>query len=124
VRLFALVILLLTLCLSCTRTVYVSELRNFRGEPELREWLANDKTNQAGWSDCDDVAVALQRAALQDGYLLNLQVETIVDGANLQFHMVCSVVVGNDLYYIEPSTDAVWSNLCLDLPGTVKLKVK
>ncbi len=99
------------------------EQKEFSSKEELEEWLAEDDTKTTVYFfvkadgtegssdeyDCDDYALALQRRASKDGYLMSV---TIID-KNDQPHMINLATIGNDVYYIEPQTDEVWfySNL-------------
>lgn len=83
------------------------ELRHFSSLDELKEFLSRDKTDKCtyvkGTFDCDDFARMLQENALEEGYLINCQRSTI-HGVK---HMLNMAFVGNDIYYIEASTDGV-----------------
>ncbi len=99
------------------------EQTEFSSEEELKKWLAEDDAKTTVYFfvradgtegssdkyDCDDYALALQRRASKDGYLMSV---TIIE-KNDQPHMINLVTMGNDVYYIEPQTDEVWfySNL-------------
>jgi len=79
---------------------------------ELRTWLAQDDTDTnpehltPGDLDCDDYALTLQKHALQDGYIVSAQVVDS-DGDGLLDHAMNTAVIGNEVYIIEPQTDAV-----------------
>ena len=98
--------------------------REFRSIAELEAWLAsyNEKTiylNAGNGSfnsyDCDDMAVAMMKAALKNGYLMSWQ---LVDNG---WHMICSTMIGNEGYYIEPSTKEYWLEFHRD-PDWVDVK--
>jgi len=96
----------------------------FASLEELENWLANDYTDGyhyiVSWDesitlnidgtsdaykldeDCDDYAIALQRAALEDGYLISVQLDYE------KLHALNSTFIGNEIYLIEPQTDRVW----------------
>jgi len=94
----------------------ISDLRTrkpkeFSSLEELKTWLAADDSDSTLYYfegyidftkpyDCDDYAVALMRNALKNGYLISTQ----IDGD----HMLNSTIIGNNVYFIEPSTDKVW----------------
>lgn len=84
------------------------EVRYFENTRELREWLAQDDTDQVlimGW-DCDDYARALAEQAIKDGYWIYIQ-----QRGN---HMLNSTIIGNKFYYIEPQHDKYWIWCSLD----------
>jgi hypothetical protein len=83
--------------------------KGFSSVDELKAWLAQDDTDSTIYIfgtgclskyDCDDYAVALERNALLDGYLVSLQIENN--------HVLNSTIIGNEIYFIEPQTDEVW----------------
>ena len=86
-------------------------LRNFVSVDELKEFLANDHTNELKYIkedfDCDDFARTLQANAFKAGYIMNCQ--------NQFNHMFCMVIIGNGIYYIESMTDEVTYAADLDL---------
>lgn len=111
-------------------------LRNFQNFDELERWLENVKiqdissdavakeTDQGITSfDCDDYALKLQEKALQDGYMISFEViysdeygdlfkqGQIPDGA---IHAINSVIIGNEIYYIEPANHEIAFVACLD----------
>lgn len=81
-------------------------VREFESPAELGAFIATDWTNfklyQAQTYDCDDFAREFQRAALQAGYLVNLQ---LVDEGK---HMLCMAIIQDEMWYVEPQTDAIW----------------
>lgn len=104
-------------------------LRNFQDLEELERWLENiemlnissdvaDKEINQGIEsfDCDDYALKLQKKALRDGYIVSFEVihpseygelfkqGQIPDGT---IHAINSVIIGNELYYIEPTTNEI-----------------
>lgn len=87
-------------------------VREFESTAELGAFIITDWTNfklyQAQTHDCDDFAREFQRAALQAGYLVNLQL------VNEGRHMLCMAVIQDEMYYIEPQTDAIWKYGPLD----------
>lgn len=102
------------------------QLIHFQDIGELRRWLENiesldissvvvDKeTNQGIKSfDCDDYALMLQERALRDGYVMSFEVINSGEYRNLfkqgqipdgTIHAINSVIIGNEVYYIEPKT--------------------
>ena len=104
-------------------------LRHFENLDELEQWLGNigaldirsdvvdKKTNQLIKKfDCDDYAVRLQEKALMGGYIISFEVihsseynalfkqKRILSGA---IHAINSVILGNEVYYIEPQTHEI-----------------
>jgi len=99
-------------------------LRHFQNLDELDRWLGNigvldirfdvvDKeTNQRIKKfDCDDYAIRLQEKALRDGYIMSFEVIRSVEYNTLfkqkripsgDIHAINSVILGNEVYYIEP----------------------
>ena len=100
------------------------EQREFSSKEELEKWLAEDdavatvfffvKDDGTEVSsdeyDCDDYALALQRRASKDGFLMSV---TIIQKQGRP-HMINLATIGNDVYYIEPQTDEVWFYCHLD----------
>ena len=104
-------------------------LRHFQNLDELEEWLeniggldtgfdvVNEKTGQRIKKfDCEDYAIRLQERALRDGYIVSFEVihaaeynalfkqKRIPNGA---MHAINSVILGNEVYYIEPQTQEI-----------------
>jgi hypothetical protein len=93
-------------------------LSDFGSLKELEIFLANDKTDEkivitlddsgntplAG--QCEDWAFTLIKSAERSGKRLHL---AIIEN-EYSCHAVCLAVIGNDLYYIEPSDDVVWKS--------------
>ncbi len=104
-----------------------ANLSYFDTVAELREWLAEDDTNE--WLfidlsenqidgappnldgyDCDDYALQLQRRALASGYIMSAII-VAQDGSS---HMINSCIIDRKIYYIEPQTDEFWLYSSLD----------
>lgn len=102
-------------------------LREFPSAKFAEEWLEENAlfirmvSDETGWwidktYDCDDYALDLQARALNDGYLMSVQL--VQDGMIFNKpvsriggkHIGCLVVIGNDIYYVEsiPPHDMVW----------------
>jgi hypothetical protein len=104
-------------------------LYHFQSVLELEQWLENfgqlyirfdvaeEETGQLVKEfDCDDYALRLQEEALRDGYIISFEVirseeynslfeqKRLPRGAT---HAVNSVIVGNEVYYIEPQTSEI-----------------
>jgi len=82
----------------------VKQVRHFNSLDELKEWLAEDDTDQILYSDefnCIDFALQLQERALADGYILSTEVLPIA------YHWANIAVVGDVFYVIEPQDDRI-----------------
>jgi len=99
-------------------------LRHFQNLDELDRWLGNisvldirfdvvDKeTNQRIKKfDCDEYAIRLQEKALGDGYIMSFEVIRSAEYNTLfkqnripsgDIHAINLVILGNEVYYIEP----------------------
>jgi len=90
------------------------QLEYFTSLDQLTKWLAKDKTDSAISSysdyDCDDYAYTLQQCALRDGYIIS----TELYWKNDEYHMLNSVLIGKDIYFVEPQDDSVWLHCHLD----------
>ena len=90
------------------------ELRNFSDLQELEVWLEEDDTDRHFYFtgkiddkyDCEDYAFALINNAREDGYDIHLQIQND--------HAFNSTIIGNNIYFIEPSNDKVWLAHYLD----------
>lgn len=104
-------------------------LYHFQNLAELEQWLGNsgqldirfnvaeEETGQLIKEfDCDDYALRLQDEALRDGYIISFEVIRSEEYNDLfkqkrlprgAIHAVNSVIVGNEVYYIEPQTDEI-----------------
>jgi len=104
------------------------QLLQFENLAELKQWLSNVKlidihfdvvdeiSNSIQKFDCDDYARRLQDRALQEGYIMSFEVihykeynslfreKKIPTGA---IHAINSVIIGNEVYYIEPQTQEI-----------------
>jgi len=100
------------------------ELRNYNGLEELKQWLVEVNTNTTtiyferpdAVVDCDDFALALQRKALADGYMMSFQIietnryNSLFESSKMppnSLHAINLVVIGNNAYYIEPQTGEI-----------------
>jgi len=92
------------------------EISEFPSLEVLEKWLAEDdldsrvvlRADSTGLvvftGSCDYTALELQRRALNDGFLMSTEI--LEQGKKL--HMICSAVIGNSIYFVEPSDDKVW----------------
>ena len=113
-RLVALVMLMCSIagalvsCVPKQETVMIDELRGFTSVGQLEAWLAADDTDEQIYveetHDCDDFAIDLQKAGIADGYLINLEFIVTEDVG----HVCNAVIIGNEVYFIEPQSDEVW----------------
>lgn len=89
--------------------------REFESVHELRQWLEADNTSEQQWIfdvyDCDDFARDLVKAAYQDNYLMGIYVD---DFCNHTSHLMCTTIIGNGIWAIEPQTDWVWYVMQVD----------
>lgn len=111
------------------RVETLKPLINFQNLDELERWLGNigvidirfnvvdEKTGQPiGEFDCEDYAIRLQDEALRDGYLISFEVIRPMEYnalfkqkriPNNDIHAINSVIIGNELYYVEPQTHEI-----------------
>ena len=99
------------------------ELRSFSDLEELKQWL-EDRKNVTPIRfqypdttvDCDDFALALQRSALEDGYLMSFQIiepgkyNSLFESSKIPLntlHAVNLAVIGNNAYFVEPQTGEI-----------------
>lgn len=93
-------------------------LKDFQTEKELADFLMDDlaytRNYDVNLSPCIQKAEALQKRALKQGRLLNIDVITAAEylkwygKESIDSHIVCSIVVNHKLYYIEPSDNHYW----------------
>jgi len=104
-------------------------LRYFQSLEELEQWLVNIKVLDIRFDvvdketseriekfDCEDYALRLQEKALRDGYIISFEVIHSAEYNALfkqkripanTIHAINSVILGNEIYYIEPQTHEV-----------------
>jgi len=104
-------------------------LREFQSLEELEQWLVNIEVLDIHFDmvdketgqhikgfDCEDYAIRLQEKALRDGYVMSFEVIRPVEYNALfkqkripadKIHAINSVIIGNEVYYIEPQTREV-----------------
>ena len=114
-------------------------LRHFQNLDELERWLGNmwvldirfdvvDKETgqRIKRFDCEDYAIRLQEKALRDGYIISFEVIRSVEYNALfkqkripsgAIHAINSVILGNEVYYIEPQTHEIVFVATLDWGG-------
>ncbi len=91
--------------------------RNFDSRNEIKEFLADTKINELEYittkHDCEDFAFELQQAGLRwkDGVFVGLRLVDNKDGTK---HMMNIAIAGNNIYAIEPQTDAITKVCTLD----------
>jgi len=98
-------------------------LRHFQDLDELERWLGNEVfkiqfnvANNETEKDCDDYAIELQERALRDGYLVSFEVihpaeyNTLFKRNRLPngtIHAINSVIIENEVHYIEPQNHEI-----------------
>ena len=86
------------------------ELRHFRNKAQLLEWLELNWVEDMGEQKCVAEALELQRRAFRDGY--QMSTESLFDGRKEPKYeywpMANSVVIGNDIFFIESAKKYVW----------------
>lgn len=86
----------------------INTARCFDTRNELIEWLALDDTDKQEYVkyyyNCQHFSRDLQRSALDDGYLINIEL------SDDHTHLLNSayILTSGCMYYIEPQTDRVW----------------
>lgn len=99
--------------LTVFQEVYVPRpLKFFASVEELRAWLDKEPYYLPSYDgfDCDDYARFLQLDAIRDGF----QMSTELDYLYGQLHMLNSVIIGSELYFIEPQDHTCWLRCNLD----------
>lgn len=92
------------------------ELRNFESLEELRAWddgweYAWNNTDgvtqfgAGGNNDCDDWVIQWVQDAVNAGYFAGFGIDTE------RGHLIASVIIGNDYWFIDPSTDEIYNTL-------------
>ena len=102
--------------------VVFKPLKNFATPTELYQWLKKDTVSNIFGSnlyDCDDYCTQLVENAFKDGYRMDFQVlpagtKSSYLGVLTEPHMVCSAIIGNSIYFIEPQTDYIWVEYEID----------
>ena len=93
-------------------TIIYEDLQPFPNLSTLITWLVNDDTNDQTYvvdtHDCDDFAMDLQKAAMEDGYLINVQFD--LEGS----HALNSVIIDGSVFFVEPQTDEIMNIGTLD----------
>ena len=86
-------------------TIIYKNPQPFPNLATLITWLDEDGTNDQAYvvdaHDCDDFAIDLQKAALEDGYLINVQFDLEDE------HALNSAIISNIVVFIEPQTDEI-----------------
>lgn len=91
-----------------TRTEYIEvtrELKPFESWHELQVWLANNYVKDAIADRCVDTALELCQRAWRDGYQMSTE---LWGDENREGHMINSTVIGDNIYFIEPSSTFSW----------------
>ena len=95
------------------------KLRDFDSLEELKAWLREQPILirlDSKSADCENFALGLQQKALKDGYLMSFEAIWPAEYNELfkehqlspnRIHAINLVIIGNNVYYIEPFTDEV-----------------
>jgi hypothetical protein len=93
-------------------TIIYKNPKPFPDLSTLITWLVNDNTDEQMYvtdtHDCDDFAMDLQKAAMEDGYIINVQFD--LEGS----HALNSVIINEGVFFIEPQTDEIMNIGTLD----------
>lgn len=93
--------------------------REFKSKEEMVSWLRGNHVDKNLYVpvilDCDDFANKLQLQALEDGFIVSMELDHkgMYQG-NDKSHMVNGVKIGNMYYIIEPQTDEILYETGLD----------
>jgi len=86
-----------------------NQSREFKDVAELREYVVNYKHSFTGAlplsgqnNACVMLATAMVKDARKNGYLMSTE---IVNGG---WHMICSTMIGREIWFIEPATKEFW----------------
>ncbi len=108
-----------------------SNLRDFKSTDELEEFLSNSPVDYTIYAtgkldfltyDCEDYAIALRDDAYSKGFHMNIQAVwnyrrpdtgELITEYN-EGHALNSIIIGNEMYFIEPQTDEYWLATYLD----------
>lgn len=93
--------------------------KEFKSKGEMQAWFHKNKIDELEYDlenfDCDDFAIETQKAALNDGYIVNLELD--MTGSyynNGEAYMLCGCRIGNMYYIIEPQNDRIVYETRLD----------
>jgi hypothetical protein len=87
--------------------------KQFKDVAELDSYLKSHPAYMpAEGQDCDDIARFFMLDAMKAGFLVSTQIIDNYRGRGC--HMLCSAIIGNDIYYIEPSDNSYWWAMPLD----------
>jgi hypothetical protein len=108
-------------------------LKDWDSVEQLREFLENDLTDQhialttdnTGtvklYGQCEDYALQLRDNAMVAGMYLSVQIlhpeeykKYYPDKESNSYHAICMARIGNEFWYIEPSSDECWLAFYLD----------
>jgi hypothetical protein len=84
------------------------QLREFTSVGKLTDWVNEHQLQISGDVDCDDYAMRLQQQAYEDGYMVSVQLifNGYLDDVRVSdvmgAHMGNLVIIGNNIYWIEP----------------------
>jgi hypothetical protein len=107
------------------------KLRDFESTDELKAFLEQSDVDQCVYLtsgqeltsyDCEDYAKALRNEAHTKGFHMNIQIVwhyrrpdtgEVITRRN-EGHALNSTIIGNEMYFVEPSTDEYWLAAYLD----------
>lgn len=95
------------------------KLREFQTIEELNLWLIHwqpkyyfqGSVDFTVKPDCEDIAYAMVRDMIAQGYLGSTEILQVGEYGNESPtipHMIVSIPIGNNIYFLEPATKEVW----------------
>lgn len=89
------------------KAYYPNDYREFESREAVSEWLAQHYIGKQDDWNCVDYAQAIQRQALEDGYLVSIELtDTNLD--KVIDHAICSTWVGRECIFFEPQSTVAW----------------
>lgn len=82
-----------------TREISNKQLRNFNNLEELTEWLKQDKTETENYDDFKPYALELQQHAFADGYIMNINYQSVDLSSGNQYVLVTDSAIADDMLY-------------------------
>jgi hypothetical protein len=108
------------------------ELREFENVNALHDWLEQDTSTdvlvivsgEPFNGQCENLAFQLRDSAISSGYLIETEIMSYQDFVThfgntggmspVDSHCLCKTIIGNNVWFVEPSTDEVWLAYRLD----------
>ena len=82
--------------------------QHFPNYHTLLNWLYEDRTDRETYVentfDCEDFAMRLQKEALEDGWIISIQLDNVAHHALNNAFLPSE----NKIYFIEPQNDGLW----------------